>query len=144
MANGRISKRVFPEIKARQIFRKTNISDPLIRTRTCAYQGVINIHFSESLASFVFLKHPFWDSPICLITVEKYYNSLETKHVFEERERVCFEWIRKNTQELSDEKLRVTAKKHQFRSCPEVFGKKGILRNFAKFTGKHLCQSLFW
>ena len=26
---------------------------------------------------------------------------------------------------------------------PEVFCKKGILRNFAKFTGKRLCQSLF-
>ena len=25
---------------------------------------------------------------------------------------------------------------------PEVFCKKGILRNFAKFTGKYLCQSL--
>ena len=22
--------------------------------------------------------------------------------------------------------------------------KKGVLRNFAKFTGKHLCQSLFF
>ena len=31
-----------------------------------------------------------------------------------------------------------------FRSSrPEVFCKKGVLRNFAKFTGKHLCQSLF-
>ena len=29
-------------------------------------------------------------------------------------------------------------------SCPEVFCKKGVLRNFAKFTGKHLCQSLFF
>ena len=28
-------------------------------------------------------------------------------------------------------------------SNPEVFCKKGVLRNFAKFTGKHLCQSLF-
>ena len=27
-------------------------------------------------------------------------------------------------------------------SCPEVLCKKGVLRNFAKFTGKHLCQSL--
>ena len=27
---------------------------------------------------------------------------------------------------------------------PEVFYKKGVLRNFAKFTGKHLCQSLFF
>ena len=25
---------------------------------------------------------------------------------------------------------------------PDVFGKKGVLRNFAKFSGKHLCQSL--
>ena len=32
-----------------------------------------------------------------------------------------------------------------FRSSrPEVFCKKGVLRNFAKFTGKHLCQSLFF
>ena len=28
-------------------------------------------------------------------------------------------------------------------SRPEVFYKKGALRNFAKFLGKHLCQSLF-
>ena len=27
---------------------------------------------------------------------------------------------------------------------PEVFCKKGVLRNFAKLTGKHLCQSLFF
>ena len=29
-------------------------------------------------------------------------------------------------------------------SRPEVFYKKGVLRKFAKFTGKHLCQSLFF
>ena len=29
------------------------------------------------------------------------------------------------------------------RSLPEVFCKKGVLKNFKKFTGKHLCQSLF-
>ena len=28
--------------------------------------------------------------------------------------------------------------------CPEVFCKKGVLKNFTKFTGKHLCQSLFF
>ena len=28
-------------------------------------------------------------------------------------------------------------------SRPEVFCKKDVLRNFAKFTGKHLCQSVF-
>ena len=36
--------------------------------RTRAYQGVRNVHFSENLACFVFLKHPFWDSPIFFIT----------------------------------------------------------------------------
>ena len=29
-------------------------------------------------------------------------------------------------------------------SRPEMFCKKGVLRNFAKFIGKHLCQSLFF
>ena len=32
----------------RKIFQKTNISNPLIRIRTCAYQGVINISFLEN------------------------------------------------------------------------------------------------
>ena len=27
---------------------------------------------------------------------------------------------------------------------PGVFYKKGVLRNFTKLTGKHLCQSLFF
>ena len=29
-------------------------------------------------------------------------------------------------------------------SCPDVFFKKCVSQNFAKFTGKHLCQSLFF
>ena len=29
-------------------------------------------------------------------------------------------------------------------SRPDVFCKKGVIRNFAKLTGKHLCQSLFF
>ena len=29
-------------------------------------------------------------------------------------------------------------------SCPEVLCKLDLLRNFAKFPGKHLCQSLFF
>ena len=38
-AKGRISKRVFQENKARQIFRKTNISYPLIRTKIYIHQS---------------------------------------------------------------------------------------------------------
>ena len=34
---------------------------------------------------------------------------------------------------------------HYFRSShPEVLRKKDVLKNFAKFTGKHLYQSLFF
>ena len=40
-----------PPIKyGRKIFRKTNISNLLIHTRTCAYQGVRNVSFSENFA----------------------------------------------------------------------------------------------
>ena len=34
-----------------KIFRKTNISYPLTHTRTCAYQGVRNVSFSEKFLS---------------------------------------------------------------------------------------------
>ena len=49
---------------------KINISYPLIRTFTCAYQGVRNVRFSENLSCFVFLKHQFWDWPFCFIIDE--------------------------------------------------------------------------
>ena len=49
------AKRVFQENKARQVFRKTNISYPLIRTRTCAYQGVTDVRFSENARMMVVL-----------------------------------------------------------------------------------------
>ena len=29
-------------------------------------------------------------------------------------------------------------------SRSKVFCKKGVFRNFTKFTGKHMCQSLFF
>ena len=53
-AKGRISKRAFQESKARQNFRKTNISYPSIRT----YQGVRNVCISEIL-SFLFVFRKF-------------------------------------------------------------------------------------
>ena len=40
-----------------QLFRKTNISYPLICTRTCAYQGVRNVSFSGNFA-YVPKNHP--------------------------------------------------------------------------------------
>ena len=52
---GRISKWMLKENKACQVFRKMNISYPLIHTRTFTYQGVRNVYFSENLVCFVFL-----------------------------------------------------------------------------------------
>ena len=69
-AKERISKRVFQEKKARQIFRKTNIFYPLVSSRTRACQGLKKVGFPENLTCFVFLKHPFSNSPFCLITDE--------------------------------------------------------------------------
>ena len=65
-AKGRISKRVFQENKAWQVFRKTNLPPD---THMCVWVSWgKNVRFSENLACFVFLKHPFWDSPFCIIT----------------------------------------------------------------------------
>ena len=38
--------------------------------RTFLTPWYAHVRFSENLACFVFLKHPFWDSPFCLITDE--------------------------------------------------------------------------
>ena len=40
--------------------------------------------------------------------------------------------------------LNLAPKKCFSSSPPEVLCKKDVLRNFAKFTGKHLYQSLFF
>ena len=40
--------------------------------------------------------------------------------------------------------VRVLSQYYQQKQPPEVFCKKDVLRNFAKFTGKYLCQSLFY
>ena len=47
-AKERISKWTLEENKARQIYRKMNISYPMIRTRACVYQGVRNSCFTEN------------------------------------------------------------------------------------------------
>ena len=37
----------------------------------------------------------------------------------------------------------LTGKKHPQKQPPEVFCKKGVLKNSTNFTGKHLCWGLF-
>ena len=49
------------------------------------------------------------------------------------------------TDVIRDVQVRYALQKRIYRrSCPEVFFKNGVLRNFAKFTGKHLCQGFFF
>ena len=82
-AKGRISKRVFQENKAQQIFKKSNVSFTLIHTRRCAYQGVRNVHFSENLSCFVFLKTHFEIHPFALLpTVLSGVIKLDTTRTF--------------------------------------------------------------
>ena len=48
-----------------------------------------------------------------------------------------------NTSLMKTDKCAVLTMKIARSSRPKVFCKKGVLRNFTKFTGKHLCLSLF-
>ena len=69
-----------------------------------ANQGIRNVRFLENLTCCVFLKHPFLDSPFCLITDETVgrkgfkYESLSTeslrkKGIFRYLKR---EWVARN------------------------------------------------
>ena len=49
---------------------KVNIKSQYTHTYVCV-SGVRNVRFSENLACFVFLKHPFWNSLFYRITDEK-------------------------------------------------------------------------
>ena len=67
---GKSQKERFKKTKHDKFSEKQTVLTPLTRTRTCAYQGVRNVRSSENVSCFAFLKHPFWDSPFCLITDE--------------------------------------------------------------------------
>ena len=59
---------------------------------------------------------------------------------------VLLSYLSKLIRFYSDKIIYIYLRKVQvnFRSSrPEVFCKKGVLRNLAKFTGKHLCWSFF-
>ena len=73
----------FKKTKHVKFSEKRTSLTPLIRIRMCdksKYQilrvrirGLRNVRFSENLTCFVFLKHPFWDSPFCLITDDLWF-----------------------------------------------------------------------
>ena len=60
-AKGRISKRVFQENNARQIFRKTNISYPLISTlQKCSFFGKFGVLYFLEPPVLRFALLPFY------------------------------------------------------------------------------------
>ena len=76
-AKGRILKHVSQVKQAHQIFQKQTFLTPWY-TNVRMYVrggGGRNNRSSENLAYFVSLRHPFWDSPFCLITTNKSYSS---------------------------------------------------------------------
>ena len=68
-AKGRISERGFQENKTCQIFRKTNISYPLIRT-TYLFTGGKKCSFFEKFGMFCFLETSVLKFALCFITNE--------------------------------------------------------------------------
>ena len=64
---GRISKRCFKKTKHVKFSEKRTFLIPWY-AHVRNIWIVRNVCFSEYLACFVFLKHPFWDSLFCLIT----------------------------------------------------------------------------
>ena len=140
----------------------------LIRTRT--YQGVINVGFSENLAYFVFLLPPCSDFPFCLI-IDDTHDSQKTKDIttvhpvsapssntaIPKNESKTGKSIKKQTSVNISKSLLIAwpmilSKKHQVREHVLIHRsshrsysiKKVVFKNFVKFRGKHLCQSLFF
>ena len=100
--------------------------------RTCAYQRVRNIRFSENLACFVFLKHPFSDSPISLIT-DCTWNGYEThkRHTYNKIHKSTIKYINEIYSEL---KLEVLNDIVQHIQCGNLVRTDSHLDLFLKFS----------
>ena len=75
----------YKKTKQVRFSKKRTLLTPMICTRTCAYQEVRNVRFSENLTCFVFLKHPLCVSPFCPITDDILHHVLQGK--YEKREK---------------------------------------------------------
>ena len=87
----------------------------------CAYQGVRNLRFSENLTCFVFLKHPFSDSPFCLIT-----GKLVLCDVSWSQRNSCFLWAFKATLIMHDFKIYLYLRIHMKIICRRFHIKKAF------------------
>ena len=71
---------------------------------------------------------------------DEYYLNIKKAKVSSEKAGIEL-WIKINNQLSFENHISFFCWKA---SEAEVFCKKGVLRNFTKFTGKHLCQNLFF
>ena len=129
-----MSKRVFQENKTRQIFRKTNICNPVIHIRPCTYQGVSNVRFFGKFDVLCFLETPIlrfallpyylWTTIILLTLINKeWVTSDPSVYVF----GTCFLQILPQTSYLLCCRALVLS------SPLEVFYKKGVFKISQKF-----------
>ena len=97
-----------------------------------------NVMICSNLASFWKFRRPLYN-PVEHLWWSFYCKNSKQLSIFTEKlHRRCSLWF------YAPAFWRLF-KRFIFRSiCLEVFCEKGVLKNVAKFTGKHLCQSLYF
>ena len=86
----------------------------------------------------------FLTKTTCLIKFYKIvtHNGVKTSHL---KIQIFIKYIKTNQEQTKKTNVFPAISKSKYRSSRlEVFCKKGVLENLTKFTGKYLCQSLFF
>ena len=105
--------------------------------RSSEYWRVLNMRALHSVLNMA--KFWIWEgSQYASVTQRSEYGEVLNMGGFSICERYTAFWICQNMICQSSEHIIMQ------KQPPEVLCKKGVLRNFAKFTGKHLCRSLFF
>ena len=89
-------KGIFFHVIPVRIFRKTNISYPLIRTRTCPYQGVINFCFFGKFGALRFL-----ETPVLRFALLPYYRRIGFIHIILQSAALKLCWTNEFSKSLS-------------------------------------------
>ena len=101
----------------------------------------VSCEFCEISNNTFSYRTPLCDCFCLLCSQKKTFSTLQ-KQIFlhEKNVLILHAWTSKNLC-----KWDLVAQYGKFRSsCPEMFCKKGVLKNFAEFAGKSLCWSLFF
>ena len=116
----------------RQIFQKTKIYYPMIRTRTFAYQGIKIFRFLENLGCFVFLLLSFWDSLFFALLLTICANGFLATSVICTWIQACYYFCYSNLQIYS------------FSFWKYWFLRWDVLRHFVSFVQIKKCEKCPW